>query len=335
MFVKFEKLNSASRLLIEAELRPQQGARFQPTGFPDLGAAEYRLPDKTPMLIVESHQSVANRLEATLWDEKHQNVVALFQGIPYVEVRSADGEFLTNSLLEAHRLNSNYILESEDKSFYEQLLKDLKVAPGKPLSFQRFAQVLAKYDLNCLLHGVFLAKKEIAGGRYKLPRALSGFIEAKGVERVLLGGVKKDLIDPQAEAKEGGGHIPYHRTEYVAERITAYFNLDLLQIRDYALAEPLPDLLIAMALWKIHRFLERGLRLRTACDLELVELRVTQPAGWSLPTLQELEKMVPALIEQAKPYFADPPVTVVTYVPKKTKLEKDQKQQEQLELQEA
>lgn len=27
------------RLLIEAELVPVQGSRFQPTGFPDLGAA--------------------------------------------------------------------------------------------------------------------------------------------------------------------------------------------------------------------------------------------------------------------------------------------------------
>ena len=33
-------LDRASKLLSTAELRPVQGQRFQPTGFPDLGAAK-------------------------------------------------------------------------------------------------------------------------------------------------------------------------------------------------------------------------------------------------------------------------------------------------------
>lgn len=33
---------------------------------------------------------------------------------------------LTNSLLEAHRLNSFYILEGKDKSFFNQLKKELE-----------------------------------------------------------------------------------------------------------------------------------------------------------------------------------------------------------------
>ncbi len=35
----FSSLQNEPRLLIEAELKPVQGSRFQPTGFPDLGAA--------------------------------------------------------------------------------------------------------------------------------------------------------------------------------------------------------------------------------------------------------------------------------------------------------
>ncbi len=58
-------LHNAPHLLLTAELQPAQGDRFQPTGFADLGAAEYRRPDGTPMLLVESAQSVANRLEKT------------------------------------------------------------------------------------------------------------------------------------------------------------------------------------------------------------------------------------------------------------------------------
>lgn len=61
-------LKNAPRLLLEADLSPVVGRRFQPTGFADLGAAEYSLPDGTPMLLVESAQSVANRLEKTCLD---------------------------------------------------------------------------------------------------------------------------------------------------------------------------------------------------------------------------------------------------------------------------
>ena len=46
----YTTLQQQPRLLIEADLRPVQGDRFQPTGFPDLGAATYKRPDGTPML---------------------------------------------------------------------------------------------------------------------------------------------------------------------------------------------------------------------------------------------------------------------------------------------
>ena len=57
------ELNQAPRLLLEARLKPVQGDRLQPTGFADLGAAVYERPDGKRMLLVESAQSVANRLE--------------------------------------------------------------------------------------------------------------------------------------------------------------------------------------------------------------------------------------------------------------------------------
>ena len=61
--IDYAKLNTAPRLLMQAELKPLQGERFQPTGFADLGVARYTLPDGTEMLLVESAQSVANRME--------------------------------------------------------------------------------------------------------------------------------------------------------------------------------------------------------------------------------------------------------------------------------
>ena len=309
----FTVLKDHSRLLIEAALEPLQGTRFQPTGFPDLGAATYQLPgNRTRMLLLESAQSVANRLESSIWDEANQDVVAPLQGIPYVLVKQ-DEKVLTNSLLEAHRLNSFYILEGKDRSFLEQLKQELDASAEGAVDFRKLAQVLARYDLNSLLHGIFLAKKDIAGGRFKLARALSGFIEASNVEIVSSGGVKNDRVNRQADAKKGGGNIPYHREEYTAEKITAYFSLDLAQVRGYRLGIDLENLLVAIALYKIQRFLDRGLRLRTACDLEALAVVVKRPDGFELPSYLELANVLPALVKAAAPAFANPPVTVVQY----------------------
>lgn len=312
----FTELKKSPRLLLTAELQPLQGTRFQPTGFPDLGAATYQLPgSKTKMLLLESAQSVANRLEMAIWDEVKQDLIPPLQGIPYIVVKQKkDQKILTNSLLEAHRLNSFYILEGKDKSFFNVLVQELGISEEGAVDFHRLAVVLAKYDLNSLLHGIFLAKKEIAGGRYKLARALSGFIEARNVEIVASGGVKNDRINPSADSKKGGGNIPYHRDEYAAEKITAYFSLDLRQIRGYRLEPEVEDLLIAIALYKIRQFLETGLRLRTACDLECItDPVVNRPNDFKLPRLDELESILSSLVKKAAPAFAHPAITEVWY----------------------
>ncbi len=177
--------------------------------------------------------------------------------------------------------------------------------------------MLLKYDAASLLHGVFLEK---IGGVVRLPRVLSSFIEAEDVQVAPSGGVKVDRVQPTKggegkTAKEGYGNVPYARDEYVASQITAYFNLDLAQIRAFGLGESTERLLVALALFKVRRFLETGLRLRTACDLECHGLRVTRPGGFEVPGLGELEAELPGLIGAAagEGLFGEPRVTEVTY----------------------
>ena len=311
----FHELVDNPRLLFEANLKPLQGTRFQPTGFPDLGAATYTLSDGTEMCLLESAQSMANRLEVVCWDEAAGDLVALLRGLPYILVKK-DGEVLTDSLLESHRINSPYILESGDKTFLEQLKDELGAQKKGPVDFKLAASVLLKYDPNSLLHGVFLAKKDIAGGRFKVPRSLSAFIEARGISIAPSGGVKFDRVDPQGDTAKGFGHVPFSRDEYTAEKITAFFNIDLAQLRGYSLGREVEDLLIGIALFKILKFLEVGLRLRTACDLELDgEIKVTHPDEFSVPDLGQLENELPDLISAvaAKGLFADPRVTSVNF----------------------
>ena len=310
----FSKLQDAPRLLIEVDLQPIQGTRFQPTGFPDLGAATYTLHDGTEMLLVESAQSMANRLEKVCWDESKNDLVEPLTGLPYIAVKE-DEKVITNSLLESHRINSPYILEGKDKSFFEALKIELGAMEKGPVDLQMLATVLLKYDTNALLHGVFLAKSDLAGGRLRLPRSLSAFVEARSAAIAASGGVKMDRVDPQGDTSKGFGHVPFHRDEFTAERIAAYFNLDLTQIRGFGLGEKVEHLLIALALFKIQKFLEEGLRLRTACDLEVTKTAVKQPNGFSVPSLKSLADHIPDLIKTvtASGKFAKPPITTVSY----------------------
>lgn len=319
--IDFSALNNETRLLLQADLKPLQGERFQPTGFPDLGAARYTLADGTEMLTVESAQSVANRMELAGWDEATKDLVACLRGLPYLQVYNTKRDVLTASVLEAHRLNSPYILESADTSFFDRLKDETSGDADSPVSIAGLARVVFKYDINAVLHGVFIAKSALAGGRLRLTRALSGFIEARNVRPAELGGVKNDRVNPSGDTKQGFGNVPYHRTEFVAETITAYFNLDLSLLRGYGLPAEAVDLLTALALFKVQGFLTRGLRLRTACDLEVKDgLRVMRPAAYTLPTLAELEAALPDLIAGCtrSGLFANPPITAVTYMPKKS-----------------
>ena len=302
-------LKDKPRLLLKAILQPIQGTRFQPTGFPDLGAATYDGPDGRKMLLVESAQSMANRLEAVCWDTVADDWVTPLKGLPVVKVKDKAGKSLTNSVMEAHRLNSPYILEGKDKSFLEKLKTELAIAEKGIVDIKKLTATLLKYDTNALLHGVFLAKKEIAGGRMRLPRALTAFIEAEGVTVAASGGVKNDAVDPSGDTAKGFGNVPFHRDEYCGS-ITAFFNLDLALIRGFGLGDDVTNLLIAIALFKIQRLLRDGMRLRTACDLEIMgDLVVQRPKDFTMPSLDELEKALPDIIKKAAGGFAKPVTT--------------------------
>ena len=293
-----------------------QGTRFQPTGFPNLGHAAYESPDGAgQVVLVESAQSMANRLEAVCWDEIADDWVVPLQGLPLVKVVDEKNEPLTNSLLEAHRLNSPYILEGKDRTVSDMLKGRLANMEEGRVNISELARVLLQFDINALLHGVFLAKKELAGGRLRLPRVLSSFIEAVDAKVAAGGGVKNDSVNPSGDTSKGFGNVPFARDEWTSEKIVAYFNLDLRQIRSFGLGEAVEKLLILFALFKIQKFLDEGLRLRTACDFDLVEHRVTRPKAFTLPTLDDLSAELPQLIEAVarQDMFNEPRVLTVTY----------------------
>src|SRR5262245_20874264 len=134
----FSALDSSPRLLFRIPLVPVQGQRFQPTGFPGLGAATFQT-EKGLNLLVESAQSMGNRLEAVCWDEAKQEPVAAIKGVSHVRV-TRKGSFFTDTMLEAHRLNSPYLLESKDKSFLNELKAELGSLGEGPIDRRKLAK---------------------------------------------------------------------------------------------------------------------------------------------------------------------------------------------------
>jgi CRISPR-associated protein Csb1 len=311
MSIDLSPISSASRLLFNVTLTPLQGSRFQPTGFPDLGAAVYQARG-VDCLLVESAQSMANRLELTIWDNSTDDLKPVVAGLSYVRVNRQDGKYLTSSIVEAHRLNSPYIIEGKDKTFLDLLKENLHVLADGPIDRKLLAQIVLRYDANSLLHGLFLAKKELAGGRLRIARALSAFIEAEQAQTVNSGGVKNDHVDPSGDTAKGFGNVPFHREEYTAGQITAYFNLDLTQIRGYGLDQDTETMLILLALYKIRALLDGDLRLRTACDLKVAadSINAEPPVDFTLPEMDALAEALSAAVSACADRME---TTTVTY----------------------
>ncbi len=275
---------SSKRLLIQTELKPMNGDRFQPTGFPDIGHATYDRfesdghggGDWAKCILVESSQSMANRLEATGWDELSDAPVAVLEGLPYVRVVRSDGSYVTSSRTEAHRLSSAFIKDASlDGVNMKDVIKErLALGDDRPLPPREIAAAIFALDPMCLIHGVFFAESaKVWPGQPKIARALTGAIDAIDVRRVESGGVKRDhvrhSIGDTGGSSEGYGSIPFHRTEWTARQMIATFSLDRVQLHSYGLSEAATGLLDAIAQWEVRTLLDSPLRLRTACDLEV------------------------------------------------------------------
>lgn len=274
--------NATLRTVLEVDLTPVAGRRFQPTGFPDLGPAEFDSADGGKALLVESAQSMANRLEATTWDEARADQAEELAALPYVRITSPEGTFLSSSRLEAHRLASAYVMDGKVGGTEEGekwMERQLGLAVGRPLDYRAVARACFRLDPVSLVHGVFFARKNWPW-QPKIARAVTSFVEAYQAVPAVSGGVKRDMVINEAKeglTARGYGTVPHHRVEYTASTITAYFTVDHAQFRSYGLSEPATVLLEALADFEIGTLLDGGLRLRTACDLRVTEVRGQRP----------------------------------------------------------
>ncbi|MFC9658951.1 type I-U CRISPR-associated RAMP protein Csb1/Cas7u [Nocardia sp. NPDC127606] len=313
-----------NRYVYDVELAPLLGSTFQPTGFPDIGAAVFnRFEDgkEIPSLLVESVQSMANRLEATAWNIAANAPRDEVSGLPWVRVvRSGTDDFLTSSRLEAHRLASPFVHTAtlNGKTIRSLIAERMNLTKDTPLDRARIVRTVAELDPFCLLHGVFFAHKDWLG-QPRFPRVTSAVIEAHHVQKAVSGGRKADIVRHQLDkdgdgggTSEGYGSVPFTRVEWTAKEIVASFAVDVGLIRSYGLPQSATELLESLALWEIRQFLDGDLRLRTACDLEMIsETRPRRDTTPPLPSATELEQRITAGLAAAAGSFGDgEPITV-------------------------
>ncbi|MEV7970954.1 type I-U CRISPR-associated RAMP protein Csb1/Cas7u [Sphaerisporangium sp. NPDC088356] len=299
------------RLRYSADLQPVLGSTFQATNFPDIGSAKFQRAKGGDSLLVESVQSMVNRLEGMAWDRGSHRPVGLIEALPYVRVHRKDNpeEYLTSSREEAHRLASAFVREAttlDGKPMVEVIRDRLGLVKDTPLNYPRMAHALLELDPFCLLHGIFFSRKEWLG-QPRFTRAVSAVIEAHDVREVISGGRKADHVRHQlgegGGTSEGYGSVPFHRVEWTAGEIKAMFVVDVDLLTSYGLGAAVTELLVLIAQWEIRTLLSRGLRLRTACDLEVTE----EPK--ELPQQAELQTRIAELI--AAEGLGAEPITVL------------------------
>ena len=298
--------------------------------------------EEVEMLLVESNQSTSNWLEAVCWDKLKADGDGSFidelDGLPFVQCILPNGRVVA-SPTESHRLNSPYFMGTK---LQKTLCDAVGYEKGRPWSVRKLADWLFRHDPNSLIHGIFFSS--VHDGRMRLARALSGFIEAElgsrpsvesgfarredadpsgGVGATLIDEVNNELLktmgyekpgDYKSKLKDNVKNIIGPRTEFTAKRITAFFNLDLSQLRSYGLEGTPTKLLIALSLFKIARLFEQPIRLRTRCDLVCDDgLLIDAPKTFSLPTAEQLLKECTRLINECKnaKFFGDKPTTVI------------------------
>ena len=311
-----DELLRRDRVLISAELHLANGSFFQPTGFPDIGACVYTDGRGHRRCLVESEQSMANRLEAVCMRSPGVWREPLAAELPVIRVVDKKDRLLATNLTEPHRIASSYVLESDvnevrpaknDRTTLQKRLEKHLGIDGKtwPLDGrEKLTQAVFALDPAAILHGFQFMQWEAVGLR--AARLLHARLEATLAEdgEVHYGLVKVDGIEPESSAtkKSNKGQSIAHKQRYVPKSIQATFEIDVLALRERSLI-PASDedraddgssnraaqrFLVALALWKIHRFLTNGpafdartgdtmgaLRLRADCSLATASGRVT------------------------------------------------------------
>jgi len=284
-----ENLYRLDWVVITASLELANGRFLQPTGFPDIGSCIYRDKEGRRWCLVESEQSMSNRLEGVCMRDPGVWIAEL-SGLPIIAVRDPEGDLLTTNLCEPHRCASSYVLEGTIhggqtmKQLFESRLGLKGGGDSWPLDKRaELEKLVFAVDPGALLHGFQFVQWKFVGLRQT--RLLHGRLEAELADEpeVYYGMVKWDAIEPESARQERAnkGQSIAAKSRIVPKEIVASFEIDMLALKSLAVEETQKKFLLGLALWKIGAFLANrpafdprsrqtlpSLRLRTDCYLQ-------------------------------------------------------------------
>jgi len=284
-----DTLYNQDRVVITASLRLTNSRFLQPTGFPDIDACLYRDQEGRRWCLVESEQSMSNRLESVCMKSPGVWVDDL-KGLPLIVVRNKAGDLLATNLTEPHRLASSYILDGKPansgKNLREIFAEKLELRSNGdfwPLDKRAaLEQLVFALDPAALLHGFQFVQWKFVGLRQT--RLIHARLEAELADEpeVHYGMVKWDAIEPDStrEERANKGQSIAAKSRIIPKNITATFDIDLLGLKTLSVGEDRKKFLLGLALWKIGAFLANkpafdprsrstgpSLRLRADCYL--------------------------------------------------------------------
>jgi CRISPR-associated protein Csb1 len=263
--------------------------------------------------IVDSAASMANHLESVCMRGPHDyELVEELAAMPYLRCVTGEPEkgklpadkreVVVTSLTEGHRIAAEYFLGTRVKkgkkrvwdgkggqriegdqinpgSFGDELVNEFGIeldgyanAHPPAQKWWNVFKTIFRYDPNALVHGVLFPQWQI-----KIPRVLTAHLEAFGAGRVDRSGIKFDRL-----GKTTSGQPIFAVDDAIAREIRATFVLDVALVHSFGrkngnsvlgLSDKQKEFLVALALWKIKRMLERPFRFRSGCHLKCVSLK--------------------------------------------------------------
>jgi len=307
-------VNGPVALVIKATFQPVAGQeRFQPAGFPEIGAVFYKDPRQPrDICIVDSAASMANHLESVCMAGNFDSALHPdLRGLPHVicvtdRERNAPSKddprdhVVCTTLTEGHRLASDYFLDAQVEPAW---VEDTKPAKGKKDAKPRwqgtpfreklrenFGIVEVTRDKKYFVHpddwwtifktifrydpNSLVHGVMFAREQIKIARLLSASLEAFGAKRVGRSGVKFDRL-----GKTTSGQPIFSVEEETADSIIGTFVIDLALLRSYGrdgngLNDAQKRLLLELAIWKIRRLTAQPFRFRSGCYLESTGIEV-------------------------------------------------------------
>jgi CRISPR-associated protein Csb1 len=242
------------------------------------------------------------------------------ENIPYVLAVDADERPLTASVLEAHRLASPYVwtgnvlgVNDGTITFSDHLKRRFELSENRLVPWKKVAEQLLEIDPGSLLHGIWFNDSDFSGGKVRLTRALTGYIEAASPEVANFGFQKRDPVSDRTDvetgqtAAEGYGSVIGPKQHFTSPSVKAYFQLDLERLRSYGLADEQVRALTAWSIYKIRRVLAASrdgvADLRTECKFEPVDGGIK---GWTVQRdrTNRTDYALPEIDEDLKNAFA-------------------------------